>query len=396
MNQINMSLGAYHVSLHENQYNELGASASYYRLELDPDRHDVNVSEGRFLDCQNSVQNCFSAAPKNLMHALEHNRLRGMACSKLTLSNWATPHMVRYSELLRLVMPKHLKHAYFTSGRDEVLDKGLRSIRYHRKNADIAIGFSHQWLGLNSAAARSLSHDEGQAQPWQFFAWPKVNHPALVGNERSLRELKDLLATVNADKILAIVVELIGEQSAHSFDQDFLEQLQKIRAQSGIPLVFVETTSGFYRSGKSLFLSDHLSVKANMVLWYTGGQLGHVFVDDTYFVEKPLTLISTWDGDEISMARAYHALLAMRGSFERNIAAFEKLMSAMPGTHGLGCWHGIKVKNKNAVDSALKKARDMGVLFGRGFDNTVMICPKIDFTDEQFRRVAEAAANVTN
>jgi 4-aminobutyrate aminotransferase-like enzyme len=302
--------------------------------------------------------------------------------------------VVRYSELLRALLPKHLTHAYFTSGREEIIDKGLRAIRFHRTDADIALGFSHQWFGVNTAAARSLSHEEHQAQPFRFFNWPILPHPSLVGKKDCLTKLNQTLQEIAHEKILALVVELVGERSALSFDEEFLQELDSIRQKTGIPLVFLENASCLSRSGKSLFLSDSLSVKANMVLWYTGGQLGHVFVDDQYFVEKPLTLISTWDGDEISMTRAYHHLLkASTLALTPHIQRFAQDMTSM-GAKGIGCWQGIPCSSEQALLQAIKAAKSAGVLLGRGFDNTLMICPKPDFSESEFKLVADVVRDL--
>jgi len=321
-----------------------------------------------------------------------------MAGSKLTLSNWATTNMIRYSELLRSVMPQHLRHAYFTSGRDEVLDKGLRSLRFHRTDADVAIGFSHQWLGNITAAARSLSHDEKQVPPFSFFNWPKIKHPAVVGHEASLKELTDTIANSSPNKFLGIVVELVGERSGLTFDDAFLRDLDAIRHNTKIPLIFVENASNLSRTGTTCFLSDSLSVKANMVLWYTGGQLGHVFVDDQFFVDKPLTLISTWDGDGISIARAYHALLnACQNNYRDNITEFDQLMSSL-GPHvksvGRGVWRAIKCRDEHALKQAIDVGRSLGVLFGHGFDHSLMVCPKPDSHRDDFLRIVEAVRQV--
>ncbi len=397
MNQINDNLGAYLVSLHDNQYNEPGAKAVYYRLPLALDQHPIELPKPSSLDCQNSVQRVFKLPPKSLVDAIESNQLRTISASKLTLSNWATPHIVRYSELLRALMPKHLTHAYFTSGRDEVLDKGLRCLRYHRADADVAIGLSHQWFGHNTAAARSLSHDDNQQQPFSFFNWPKLSHPSLVGTAASIKELNQILANMPADKVLGIVVELLGERCGFALSDDYLAELDAIRNHTKIPLVFVENASSMYRSGQSLFLSDALSVKSNMVLWYTGGQLGHVLVDDQYFAEKPLTLISTWDGDEISMTRAYHHLLAASDIARAPIAQFANSLKALTKKlelHGRGLWHGVRLTSNDAVASVLKRAREQGVYLGKGFDNTVMICPKADFSADDFAQVIHVLQSV--
>lgn len=388
MNKINDRLGAYTVGIFEGQYQDPKAQAAQYRLPLFKTSHPVKAPPvASVIDCRNHSQKLWQVYSTSLFDAVKNNYFRPLVGSKLTLSNWATPNMVRYSELLRALMPAHLQHAYFTSGRDEVVDKGLRSLRFHRTSADIAIGFSHQWFGNNTAAARSLSHDEGQKKPFGYFSWPKIAHPAVVGNDQSLSELKAVLKSLDPDKVLGIVVELMGEKSAFTFDNAFLQELANIRAQTGIPLVFNETVSAFYRNGCSLFLSDTLDVKANMVWWFTGGQLGHVFVDDQYFVEKPLQLISTWDGDDISIARAYHHLVSAQKYGKQDLSAkFATFLEPIKDrVAGVGLWR--RLTNVSAPEKIIANARQAGILLGRGFDQSVLLCPPLDLCEEEISRL---------
>jgi succinylglutamate-semialdehyde dehydrogenase len=390
MTRINENLGAYTVKIYDNQYGDSNAKAAYYRLPLNK-THALKQTKNNYNNCYNSIQEPFSQTPPRMISAAKSGQLRALSCSKLTLSNWATPNLVRYSELLRAVMPQHLRHAYFTSGRDEVVDKGLRSLRFHRPQADIALGFSHQWLGHISAAARSLSHDENQAQPFAFFDWPKISHPQVSSPEHSLDELEQAISRYSPERILGIIVELVGERSALTFDEAFLLKLDQLRQKYNIPLVFVETASSLGRSGKGVFLSDALSVKANMILWYSGGQLGHVFVDSNYFVEKPLTLISTWDGDDISILRAYHHLLYASehsGLWQQNAWYFEAQLKKLSG-HGVGFWHGIKLKNQEELNKIRMLAKSAQILLGAGFDNTLMICPKPDIERDELERIIQ-------
>jgi succinylglutamate-semialdehyde dehydrogenase len=395
MTQINELSGAYSVRIYDNQYGELGAKASYYRLPLTKAHRPLpTLPDKNLLDCQNSIQSPFKNIPESLAKAFSHNYFRVYAASKITLSNWATSNLVRYAELLRAVLPSGFNHAYFTSGRDEMVDKGLRSMRYHRKDADIVLGFSHQWFGSVTAASRSLSHAEGQAEPFHYFNWPQIPHPALVGNEKSLALLRAALDEIPADKILGIVLELMGERSGFGFDEHFLQELDLIRAKTSIPLIFSETTSGLGRSGRGLFLSEALSVKANALWAYMGGQLGHVFVDDAYFVDKPLTLISTWDGDEISIIRAYHHILAAKNSvLSQNARVFEekiKKLGSKENHCGQGIWHAFTFKNHELRDKAVSLAKEHGVIFGHGFNNALMICPRADFSEKEFNHVLDS------
>lgn len=392
MEKINHSFGAYKVSTHDKQYGSDKACASYYRIAIKK-HHDIKrpLDNNKAINCQNNLQEPFSKPHPHFLQSIKNDTLRHIVGSKLTLSNWATANTVRYSELLRELAPKHLRHAYFTSGRDEVLDKGLRSIKFHRQEAQIVIGFSHQWLGNITAAARSLSFDQDQTKPFSFFDWPKVSHPAVVGVKESLKELKSILSAVKHQYVLAIVVELVGEKSGLTFNNDYLQELDTLRKTTNIPLVFVDNASSLARSGVGPFLSEALAVKSNMTLWYTGSQLGHIFVDDQYFVKDPLTLISTWDGDEVSMARSYYNLLySLKPEINHFAQNFEKQMLELKDKfdhHGLGAWHAIRFNDKLSLERALKKGMSNDIYFGRGFDNSLMICPKPDLDQDSTNKI---------
>ena len=131
-----------------------------------------------------------------------------------------------------------------------------------------------------------------------------------------------------------------------------------------------------------------------MVWWYTGGQLGHVFTDDKYYVSKPLTLISTWDGDELSIARSYHNLLYGHCLNNSALKSFENSMLKLSGIFGQGCVFGLKFNDTEKLEKALLLGQQRGVLFGRGFDKTMMIMAKPDFNSEQFEQVLKTVKEI--
>ena len=72
---------------------------------------------------------------------------------------------------------------------------------------------------------------------------------------------------------------------------------------TGIPIVLSETQTGMGRSLRGRWWLNGTENEADLVLWWGGGQIGHIFARPSVFVAKPLTLISTWDGDELSATR---------------------------------------------------------------------------------------------
>ncbi len=342
MSRINDRFGAYTVFRLDKQYEEGVGVARYYRQPLRGlapetlgDTRDLAAETS--LDVCSSVVAPFATAPASLIDAAQKGALAGPAVNKLTLVNYLTPAVVRATEHVAAIVPD-LPHVFTTSGRDETFDKSLRMLRWHRKDAQIAIGLEGGYVGHTTAAARSLSDPKTHRQGPAHFAFPRVPHPALVGVAQSIESLRTTIASAGGpSKVLGMYVEMIGERSGLVIEPAFLVALNALRAETKIPIVLVETASAYFKSGRGAFASSAFtragslegggSFVPDILTWFTGGQHGYVHVSAPYFVATPLTFVSTWDGDELSMIQAQHQLRAARKVDVASLAA--KLDSAL-------------------------------------------------------------------
>ncbi len=394
ISRINQFFGAHTVAIYQNQYGDTGGKALYYRIPLRNPRCALAKSlaaiSKQVIDWSSSIQAPLGLQSPKIQAAIENGMFTSAVATKLTLSNWVTPSLVRYAELLKRLMPKACQHTYFTSGRDEVVDKGLRSLRVSRPAGDVVIGLKRQYVGHTTAAARSISDESDYQNPFTWFDWPKVQHPVESSDATSLAEIRNQIKRYSSDRILGIVIELIGEKSGYLVSDNFLNGLNTIRQETSVPLIFVETASAFGRSGKTIFKSDSLLVKPNMVWWYAGAQLGHVFVDHQHYVPTPLTLISTWDGDEISMKRTYQHLLVANECLKTNYATnFENMIRQINWPlprHGQGLWHTLTMKSQDQCQHVIKKAAASGLQLGLGCNHRIVICPAINVSKEEMHR----------
>ena len=324
------------------------------------------------------------------MKALLDGEFTRMVGTKLTLSNWATPDIVRYSETLMHLGPKGLAHTYFTSGRSELVDKCIRMLRVKRKKGDVVIGLERQYVGHTSAAARSLSDPSGEQMPYGWFDWPRVPHPAEAGTDASMAAIDAVVQKFGADHVLGVFVELVGERSGYTLPDDFQVALNALHKRTGIPVVAVETASSLGRLAPNLWAADGLPLSPNAVLWYSGGQLGHIFVDDAHYVDKPLTLISTWDGDEISIQRAHHHLLEARTLLtnHRGIAFATAVDEAQLGgrRHGGGLWQVVDVGDEARADTIRKGALRRGLRLGKGMPGRIVLAPPLCVSDDDIQQ----------
>lgn len=378
---LNRSLGAYTSRILTGQYGVDG-EAEYYRIPLGPPAPRAAQPDGH--DLASGIQAPFGPRPA----FMATRELVGPTASRLNLSNWATLDTVHYYEHLRAILPRGTGHLYTTSSRDELLDKTTRCIKMQRPAATVAVGLDGGYLGHTSAAARSLSDPAGFGEHFAMFDWPRLPHPEAAGLDQTLAALDRTLEDHGADAIIGVFVELVGERSGRILDGAAALALQARCQAHGIPLIAVETASGAYRSGAGCWGLDALppSFCPNFVLWYPGGQLGQIFVDSSWWIAKPLMLISTWDGDELSLIRTHeHLRAAHRLELRPAIHELDDLVHEAAAAigeaariGGRGLYRTLSCASADQAEAIERTCAASGLRLGRGLPDTLIFAPALD------------------
>jgi 4-aminobutyrate aminotransferase-like enzyme/predicted N-acetyltransferase YhbS len=388
MAALNRSLGAYTATILEKQYGGEG-QAEYYRIPL---RSPIPaVRPTRSHDLASGLQSPLGPRPE----CMATHELVGPTASRLNLSNWATLDSVHYYEHLRAILPRGTGHLYTTSSRDELLDKSLRCLKMNRPGSTIAVGFEGGYVGHTTAAARSLSDPAGFGPHFGLFEWPRIPHPDDVGIEASLAALRAVIEKHGAAAIIGVFIEIVGERSGRVLSSASALALSKLCSTHGIPLAVVETASGGYRSGAGAWGLDALSVDfvPNLVLWYPGGQIGQIFIDSRWWIGTPLMLISTWDGDELSLIRTHeHLRVGHRLVLETTITALDDLvlecaarLGAGARVGGMGLYRTLSFPDPERVRAVYEKCRAVGLRLGRGLPDTLTFVPALNLDPATLR-----------
>jgi acyl-CoA reductase-like NAD-dependent aldehyde dehydrogenase/4-aminobutyrate aminotransferase-like enzyme len=389
MTHLNRVFGAHVVSVLTGQYEDPEGQAIYYRIPLGPLRPDPIVKdevtrrraaaaddEAPTFDLASGLTSPFANGPASLRSLEERGLLYGPAVNKLTLMNYVTPATVRALEWLGALVPE-LPHIYLTSSRDESIDKALRLVRCTRKNAQTAIGLDGGYYGHTAATCRSLSDPSTHLGGPGHFAWPRVPHPAIAGTAATISALRAAVdAAGGKANVLGFVYELVQERTGWVLPPDFLAALAALRAELELPLIAVETTTHTYRNGKGAFLSMAAGLTPDILAWWGGGQTGYLHTSAKWFIGTPLTLVSTWDGDELSLVRQHHQLRAARSLDIAGASA--ALDAALAGTKstGLGAYRVIDAGDRA---TAIADALDERGLRVRRFPNGRLgIIPALD------------------
>ena len=390
MSGLNRSVGAYTAQVFDGQYDGK-SKAEYYRVPLGVPQVEVGFGAAGVHDLASGLQAPFGPRPA----FMARRELVGPTASRLNLSNWATLDTVHYYEHLRMILPRGTGHLYTTTSRDELVDKSLRCLKMNRGGATLAVGLEGGYVGHNTAAARSLSDAAGFGAELAVFDWPRLPHPEAAGIEATLAALRTLIEQRGADAIIGVYVEVIGERSGLVLSGAAAMALRKLCDANGLPLVVVETASGGHRSGAGTWGLDGLpkAFVPNMVLWYPGGQLGQIFVDSRWWVGTPLQLISTWDGDELSLIRVHeHLRAAHRLVLDPAIDALDDLLveaAALAGAGarvgGQGLYRTLSFADAARAERVQARCREQGVLLGRGLPGTLTFVPALDIVPATLR-----------
>jgi RHH-type transcriptional regulator, proline utilization regulon repressor / proline dehydrogenase / delta 1-pyrroline-5-carboxylate dehydrogenase len=416
MTHLNRVFGAHVVSVLTGQYEDPEGQAIYYRIPLGPMVPDPVAKQevvrrraaarpaGELagpapeikLDLASGLTRPFASGPASLRAAEDAGLLYGPAVNKLTLVNYVTPATVRAVEWISALVPE-LPHLYLTSGRDEAVDKALRLLRCTRKSAGVAIGVAGGYYGHTAASCRSLSDPEVHAGGPAHFAWPRIPHPVQAGTAAAIAALRAAIdAAGGPSHVLGLVYEPVQERTGAVLPADFIAALGALRSELDLPLVAVEVTTAGYRSGKGPFVSSAIGLVPDVLVWWGGGQTGYVHCAAKWFIGSPMTLVSTWDGDELSLVRQHHQLRAAR---ELDIAgASAALDHALGGAlggvtaAGLGAYRVIDPGASSAALVAGLAARGIAV---RRFPNQrIGVIPALDQIEVAARTLGAALREV--
>jgi 4-aminobutyrate aminotransferase-like enzyme len=210
-----------------------------------------------------------------------------------------------------------------------------------------------------------------------------VPHPALAGTEATLQALRDVVTAAGANKVLGFVYEIVQERTGLVLPRDFMTALAALRKELDLPLIAVETTTHTYRSGLGAFASPAMGLIPDALTWWGGGQTGYIHTSTRWFVPGPLTLVSTWDGDELSLIRQHHQLRAAR---HLDVAGASKALEhALGKSSGLGAYRVF-----DATPDALESFAEHHIAVRQFPNGKLGIIPALDQIEAATKAIGEA------
>ncbi len=228
----------------------------------------------------------------------------GSLLNKMTLSNFVSRSFIFNTKILAEFLPKELRHIYYASGRSEAIEKSMRLVRHFRPEAKTFLSVEGDSFAYTTACGGSLGGDPKRNR---YFDWPLVKSP---------EELDQLLShSLDPKKVFAFYLEPMRlDQSRKSLAE--LKSYKTVCNRFSIPLVFNESNSWGWRYNSETFLAGCGEVLPDISVFFAGGQLGVVAAQKTYFLDKALMMISTWDGDDYSLNLVKEKIFETKESLE--------------------------------------------------------------------------------
>ncbi len=303
--------------------------------------HDDYLDDEEFCDCM--MYRCgvdWQPGPNQLSrgveqpltsHDLNSEFLRDhlpAAVNKLTLSNFVTAEYMQQLGRVFDLLPPRLQHGYSASGISECVDKLVKSIWLKRKPRRRLVTIADSYFGHGSFLARSLS--SARDALFDVTHLPRENPVAMVDS---------LHKTLADDDALAVFVEPLGWQTGQRIEPECLQQIADVCATHQTPLVSHESGGLFFRYSADAFLPSALAdYRPDAGLISLGGQMAVCFTSQEYFVDTPLMLISTWDGDAFSLAQfdlAKQQVLADRAGYLQTMTDYHHCLLEHLARHGV-------------------------------------------------------------
>ena len=125
--------------------------------------------------------------------------------------------------------------------------------------------------------------------------------------------------------------------------------------------------------------------------------MGFVHISSRYFVPTPLTMVSTWDGDEISLIRHHHQLRAARALNISDLSrAFGEILSPIRDAgypvHGLGMYWVLHAGVD--ADHLHQRFANVGITLGRVSGDKLVWAPPLDLSENSVHNLGVVVSEV--
>ncbi|MEZ4814080.1 MAG: aminotransferase class III-fold pyridoxal phosphate-dependent enzyme [Bdellovibrionota bacterium] len=198
--------------------------------------------------------------------------------NKGSLGNFVSPAYIDNLLILKELLPTDYKHIYLASSRGEALDKSIKCLRHIRPKGKVAFSFEGDHFGNTTTSSAELSGET------HFFNWPQFKN-------ESDPKLADFIKNTPNESIFGAAL------SWKNNTEEIKKRIDKMKEYK-LPTILNESSSTFWQGSKTNFVLSGTELDPDIFYFGLGPQVAVVACKEAFFNDKPLAMISTWEGDE--------------------------------------------------------------------------------------------------
>jgi 4-aminobutyrate aminotransferase-like enzyme len=317
---------------------------------------------------------------------------------------------VKVAEKVAELTPGRLQKVYFTNSGSEANETAILAARMYTGNTDI-IALRHAYSGRTTTAMSVTAHGtwrlsnviDGHIRhvrnPYTFRAPLDLTPEQVV--DLCVQDLEETIATTTNGRIAAFMAEPI--QGVGGFivpPEEYFKRVEPIVRAAGGVFIADEVQTGWGRTGDKWFGIEHWGVEPDIMCFAKGMANGSpigctITTPEIAEAVQGLTF-STFGGNPVTMATALATLEYMeKHDVPANASAqgevlrerLEAIQAEFPvigEARGMGLMQALelvhpadKSPNPEATTAIVNKARELGLLIGKGglYGNVIRIAP---------------------
>jgi 4-aminobutyrate aminotransferase len=383
-----------------------------------------DVDGNRFLDCNAGI--AVVAAGHCHPKVVEAIRRQAARLIHMSGTDFYYENLVELAERLAKLAPGDgPRRVYFGNSGTEAIEAAMKMARYHTgRSRFIAFlgGFHGRTLGALSLTASKAVQRRGFGPllpgvthvPYAYCyrcAYGKREDTCAVECVRFIED-EVLRTIVPPEEVAAIVLEPVqGEGGYVVPPRKFFDELSRVAAAHGIPLILDEVQSGMGRTGK-MWAGDHFGLAPDIVAVAkgiaSGMPLSATVARADLMAWPPGAHASTFGGNPVSVAAALETIELLEQELVDNAARVGARMIArmrdwprrfphVGEVRGLGLMIGIEIVRDQQTrerapelrDRLVRTAFERGLLVLGAGPNSVRLSPPLVITAEQADFVVE-------
>ena len=366
MLNINLSLGSVELNYMKEDYPDFEdhRDVFYYTSRTDWQETTTNLSSG-----------ISQPITKRSLDMPYVEKLLPYLVNKVCLSNFVSHDFLNATKEIFQALPTELRHGFTCSGQSEATDKVVKTLWVKASkekkdhNAVKQLTFQGHYFGQGSMFARSLTLTEDNYFPVTHLSKP---------NEQNMTEILLQVETeLKSGDYLAVWLEPVLQKTMEKVPLEFIVKLKELSKKYNVALVFNETGAQAYSfNRKTYFASNDKAITPDAGLCYLSGQAAIAFATEENFLEQPLMMISTWDGDEFSFltyAKSFQQIQKNPDHFMKTADEFQKILIDKLSEYDLEV---LRIQNgrghfKGSIPSTLSK-------YFKEVDNSYIVNPSFD------------------